>query len=500
MRPDWYKYNTHCHVCGTAGSGKSKFCESCLRAHSGARTGFTLFDWHGTLYRDMIRYLAYIRPKRKIYLLNFSEPTDIIPYNPFALPEGWDLSAHISQISQTIAKIWGVRNFDETPTLERTLGTVLAASVALKVSLRLANTLLWYPRKELRETAIAAMAGDDYTDYKQDLCELQYRTAMKEFIRQVESTRNRLARFTRSKTIRLFTGLPSQFSVSRAIEERAIVLVNLRPSKHLSQESARIFAALLLADFLRSAYERTTKPIPHFLYLDECENYLTPDAASMLDEARKSGLRLTFIHHNLGQEVFRLYPAIADSLRMNAQIKAVFQGLPYEQIEETVPEFLLPRLNKRWKKNDTFRTETTYIEEGTFTTTEVHGDHGDSTSESHGSRLVPYQSQVKDGQIDWSREEKLSMLAEEFQTLQRGECFLRLGGKTYRYRVPFVRRYLRPGGKVLEYKQSLLTHHIPIHEAEARLKEAERTFLERGNEYAGSSRPKRKAYLHPQKG
>ena len=69
--------------------------------------------------------------------------------------------------------------------------------------------------------------------------------------------------------------------------------MNLKPSRNLSPESGKVFAALLLAGYLQAALDRAEKPKPHFMYLDECQNYLSIDAAKMLDQVPKSGLRLT---------------------------------------------------------------------------------------------------------------------------------------------------------------------------------------------------------------
>ena len=90
MLPDWYDLKSHCHVVGSSQSGKSKFCEWCIREHIIRANGFALIDWHGTLFQGVLDYLAYLRPKVPIYVLNLSEPDWITSFNPFALPTGAD--------------------------------------------------------------------------------------------------------------------------------------------------------------------------------------------------------------------------------------------------------------------------------------------------------------------------------------------------------------------------------------------------------------------------
>jgi hypothetical protein len=496
MYPSWFKYKTHCHICGTTGSGKSKFCESCLRAHIRRGTGFTVLDWHGTLYDAALEYLAYLGPfgpKRPIYLLNFSEPTHVLPFNPFELPEGWDVSTHVSRVTDLIVKPWGEGNTNQLPTYERIIKMVAHFCAVSGEPLHHGAHLLEYPKKELREWGIS-LIEDEYI--KQQWKQMQYIKTFRGWLQEVLSTQNRLGRFIGSRVVKLFTGLGTQFSIERAIEERAIVLVNLKPSKDLPPESAKVFAALLLDGYLKAAMG-LKKPKPHFLYLDECQNYLTSDAADMLDQVVKFGLRLTLLHHHMGQAIFKTHPAIGDSLKMNAQIKAVFNGLEYEDCVRAAQEFFLPEINERWKKEDRYRTVTEYAEEAVLSTSETHGEH-DSTSETRSTRLTPMQSLELDGQIDWSRDEKVSHVAGEFQKLTTGECFLRLAGRARKYQVPFVQRYLPKPEEILQFKETLTKDHIPLHVAEQRLIEAERTFLERGKAHA--HRPKRTARLFHEAG
>jgi hypothetical protein len=521
MFAGWYDYNTHCVICGTAGSGKSKFCELCIREKIRDGHGVTLFDWHGTLFKDLIPYMATMEPDVPVYLLNPSDPMahGILPYDPFALTGG-DLSAHVTRTSETIAKIWNA-SFDETPTLESKLATLLAAKCAMNESLRHANMLYFYPKKELRERAIELMAADgsgDYDEYRQELAELQYQSSMKEFMDKVLSTRNRIARLVRSKSIRLFTGLGEAFSAKRAIAENAITLVNLKPSQWLPETAAKVYAAMILSDFLQAALDNNESPIPHFLYCDEANNYLTDDAAKLLDQSRKSGLRVTIIHHYPGQ--FRKHPDIIDSLKMNAQSKVVFAGLPYKEAIEMAEEFFPNEINELLPKQEIFRTVTEFMEEPIESTTETSGsyeDHsGGGSSEGHsivhGSRLAPFQTREFDHYEFYSLPEKTALKAALFLNLTEAECWIKLPfykknpATVRRYNVPFVRPFLPDAEDFVGFMGNLLGKppYIPFHEAERILKEKETAFLERTHEYENvgtkPGRPKKKTppHLHPQ--
>jgi hypothetical protein len=504
MFAGWYRFKTHCHVCGTPQSGKSKFCELCVREKIKRGLGVTFFDWHGKTYHELIPYLAYIRPERPVYLLDLSDPTEhgILPYDPFALPslpKGANVSAHVSRMTDLIVKPWGGRT-DDMPRFERIVKMVLHYCAVSGESLHHGARLLEYPKRELREHAISVI-HDDYI--KQQWKQLQYIRTFKEWTSQVESTQNRLGRFIGSQAIKLMTGSGAGFDIGRAIDESAIVLVNLAPSSnYLSNESAKVFASLLLAGYYHAAMERARNPKPHFLYLDECQNYLTEDAPAMLDQATKSGLRLTLIHHHMGQFHERVH--LQTSIETDARCKVTFAGLPVEAAKRAAEQYLHNEVNERKKKDDTYRTTTEWMEEPADSVTTTVTEHGETVSMTSGTRMVASQRREIDGQVDYTLEEKISQLAGRFLNLNPGECYIKVPqSPAVLYQVPFVRPYLPPAESVLEFNKHAYQNHIPFHEADALLKEKERAFLERSRDYeCGSThgaRPKKKSSrLFPQ--
>lgn len=513
MLPPWFSFRTHCSICGTSQSGKSKFCEHCMREHVIAGNGFCLIDWHGTLYQAMLEFLAYVCPDRPIILLNPSDPTYIRPFNPFRLPSGGEVTSHAIRLAEMLIKPWGAENTNELPTYERIVKMVLTFMAVSGEPLHHAAKLLELPKKELREYAVS-LIEDDYI--KQQWKQLQYVHSLTEWRRQVESTQNRLGRFIGSRSVKLFTGLPGDaLDINKAIEDKAIVLVNLKPSAMLPDESGRVFASLLLSEFLHAALNHTDEERPYFLYLDEAQNYLTGDAAKMLDQVLKTGLRLSLAFHHMGQFHDNLH--LQQSLETNAKIEVVFAGLPAYAAKETAERFFMPELNERWIKEVRYRTVTKHYEEPYETTTESEGNtssdgmvgeqesssHGKSASSStvSGTRFVPYYEQEETGKDEWSRDEKVSKLAQRLMSLPRQHCYVKLPDDVFAYKVPCVDEYLMYPETVLRFEKALQRTAIPLHEAEQILKERERVFLERSREYErGPGRPKKKPpTLHPQR-
>lgn len=485
---------------GTSQSGKSKFLEHSMREQVIAGNGFCLIDWHGTLYERMVEFLAYVQPDRPIVLLNPSNPEYIRPFNPFALPIGGEVTSHATRLADVLVKPWGSENTNELPTYERVVKMVLTYMAVSGEPLHHAAKLLEFPKKELREHAISQIE-DDYQ--KQQWKQFQYVRSLKEWKDQVQSTQNRLGRFIGSKSVKLFTGLKGEsLDIDKAIRERAIVLVNLKPSAMLPDESARVFASLILSEFLNTAINHTDEERPYFLFCDECQNYLTGDACKILDQAIKTGLRFTLAFHHLGQ--FFDKPHLLNSLDTNAKIKVTFAGLPVKAAKEAAEEMFIGELNERWIKEVRYRTVTKHSEEWYETETETEGSiptgstHSFSTSS--GTRFVPYYEQEEVGKDEWGREEKLSKLAARLLSLDRRECYVKLPHDAFPYTVPWVEDYLINPDKVLRFVKALQSTAIPLHEAETILEREERKFLERGNEYdsTGGRPKKRPARLHPQ--
>ncbi|HVB33755.1 MAG TPA: hypothetical protein VNJ52_05195 [Patescibacteria group bacterium] len=496
MLTDWYDYKSHCEITGTSQSGKSKFAEWCMREHVIEGNGFCLLDWHGTLYQAVLDYLAYLPTGQPVYLLNPSDPQFITPFNPFRFRKG-SVSAHVDRMSDTILKPWG-NDPNLMPTYERIVKMVLSLAAVSGEPIHHCAKLLEYPKKELREWAIAVIENDTV---KQNWKQLQYlsllRNGYERYLRQVESTQNRLARFVESDSVKLFTGLPGGIHIDDIVDKEAILLVNLKPSYYLSAEAGRTFAALLLSEFLHSALNHTDEERPYFLYLDECQNYLTTDAGQILDQVLKTGLRLTLIHHHAGQ--FHHNPALLDSLDMNAQIKVIFGGLTPTQAKMAAETLFFPELNKRWKKDDKVHYVTDHYEDSFETVTDTEGEFGSSHAVTSGSRLIPSVERIVDGQEDWTYEEKLSQLAERLTSLPRQHCYVKLPNGTLEREVPWVEPVLLDSDDMIRFMQTL-PNQIPLQDAERILKEQERAFLERSKSYEsrGARPKKRPPTLHEQ--
>src|ERR1051325_4232254 len=145
---------THMHVIGSSGSGKSKFLEWLMRQDLQNRQGFCLIDPHGTLYRDVLDFAAHRVIGGDIIPLNLSQPDQIIGFNPFQRLDTGDVSVQVGRRIGATMHAWGVENSDETPTLERTLRLIYTVLLEQNLPFHFAQFLIDFNSKDIRENFI----------------------------------------------------------------------------------------------------------------------------------------------------------------------------------------------------------------------------------------------------------------------------------------------------------------------------------------------------------
>jgi hypothetical protein len=163
------RQQTHMHVIGSSGRGKSKELEWLIRQDIDAGHGMCLIDWHGTLYKDVLRYCAHlgigqtrwgIPDARRVILLNPSEPDFISGFNPF-VNQGADISTQVSWRINATIRPWGVSDTNDMPSFERITRLLYTFMAETGQTLPNAAALLDPAQHGLREYA-TRVTTDDY--------------------------------------------------------------------------------------------------------------------------------------------------------------------------------------------------------------------------------------------------------------------------------------------------------------------------------------------------
>ncbi len=116
---------------------------------------------------------------------------------------------------------------------------------------------------------------------------------------------SKFGRFVTNKMMRNIIGQSkSAFNFRQAMDEGKILIIDLAKGK-IGEENASFLGLVLIPRLLMSAMSRQDIPEEQrrdfYLYVDEFQNFATPDFAQILSEARKYHLNLTVANQFIGQ-------------------------------------------------------------------------------------------------------------------------------------------------------------------------------------------------------
>lgn len=343
----------HLYICGSTGTGKSKFLEHLIRQdikqwHK-SRCGLILLDPHGNLYDSLMEWLAWNADILKVPVVPIDLRRDdwIVSYNLLRQRSTADPAVLVDNVVDAMAYVWGQGGTDRTPLFARWAGNIVRTLYECKHTLVEAEYLIDRMGKQLRYAMTADLKDKPS---RQDWAFADTLTA-KDFEAQIGSTVNRLQRFIRNQTMRAMFGQPQvSLDLGCALEEGSIILVNLATERaRVSKENAELFATLLLSDLWTAAQERGKRDgiKPFYVYLDEFQRFVTPTISDNLDEARGFGLHLTMAHQfpnqllDRGENGRRVYNSIME----NASSKIVFRLSHRDNLEAMAQWLFMGTMN-----------------------------------------------------------------------------------------------------------------------------------------------------------
>jgi len=324
----------HLYTAGATGSGKSKFLEYLIRQDivnwRDSGCGLLLLDPHGAIYDGVMEWLAsnsYIYDSRPVIPIDLRCDDWVVAYNLLRERDQVAASVVIDNMVDGLAYCWGAGGTNETPLLARTAATVFQALYEHKLTLVEALKILDFPNHDFR----AGLAENIKDDTTRSNLERMNALRAADYHAETASTLNRFQRLLRNNILRAAFGQTEvSLDLRKAMDEGYIILVSLATAGgKVSEENARTFATLMLADLWTAAKERGKDKDnkPFYVTIDEFQDFVSPTIAENLDEARGFGLHLTLAHQFPSQliEASRDYgQRIYDSIMENARNKVVF--------------------------------------------------------------------------------------------------------------------------------------------------------------------------------
>jgi hypothetical protein len=353
----------HLYICGSTGTGKSKFLENLIRQDivnwRKSKCGLILLDPHGSLYDSLMQWLSWHKVDRPVVPIDLRQDEWVVSYNMLRQRETADPAVVVDNFVEAMAYVWGQGSTNQTPLFARwasnVIGTLYEKGYTLLEAAYLIDRLAKHTRQAMTANMDDKAVQDDW-DFINTL-------NPKDFEAQIGSTVNRLQRFIKNQTMRCMFGQPEvSLDLGRALDEGSIILVSLATERaKVSKENAELFATLLLSDLWTAAQERGKRENikPFYVYLDEFQRFVTPTIAENLDEARGYGLHLTMAHQfpnqllDRGDSGKRVYNSIME----NASSKIVFRLSHRENLEPMAEWLFTGTMNPDDIKHELYSTK-----------------------------------------------------------------------------------------------------------------------------------------------
>lgn len=297
----------HTYITGGTGSGKTEAIKVLIH-HYVARhkTAVVILEPHGVL-ADQVAHWREFRddPERLVYIDPAIDPEHITPvFNPLDIPDGERTPSGVLNVAAQIVEVFREILADVGFTLN--METTLLACVSTLL-LRKGSTF-----RDLHRFMDDTQNADLVAFAKKNL------TGALRTYREFFETRFLTDSLKSSKDgigMRLFSFLPgffeqstvgrSTFDLEGALKARKVVVFHLSKSK-LKQREVAIFGRFIIARIKAFAFKQgriseERKRTPVHVFVDECQNFLTPSIEEILCEARKFRVHLTLAQQIIGQ-------------------------------------------------------------------------------------------------------------------------------------------------------------------------------------------------------
>lgn len=296
----------HVYIAGATGTGKSTLLLRLIKADLKRKEGLVLLDPHGDLYYEILEAIPKSR-RRDVVTIDPASASGSIAFNVLDFPKDRFLTRRSEFLVGEL-----IRFFREAWDNPQAFGPCFEAYFrnALKLMIHQQTKLLTlmdfervFADREFRKELLA-----ECTD--KSVC--GFWTHVAEKAGGDSSLANMTPYITCKVSILTQSGFLSEMICQPTDELRledrinrgGIILVNLNKGL-LGANESRLLGVLLTMQIFAAGLKRSILPIhkrrPVNVYIDEFQNFISDNVASMLSEARKFGLRMNLANQTLGQ-------------------------------------------------------------------------------------------------------------------------------------------------------------------------------------------------------
>ncbi len=161
--------------------------------------------------------------------------------------------------------------------------------------------------------------------------------------------------FTTTPILRNIIGQPeSSFDIEEAMNSGKCIIMNLAKGK-MGDINANLLGMMIVSQMRLVAFRRAKQlekdRVPHFLYIDEFQNFVTPAIESILSEARKYKLGIVLAHQYIGQ-LIREGSSSKGAVNLKDPIFGNVGNMMCYRIGNDDAEFLEQQFQPQFSKND----------------------------------------------------------------------------------------------------------------------------------------------------
>ena len=291
----------HMYIIGKTGTGKTEFLKTMIIQDINNGQGCAVIDPHGDLVEDILKVIP---PKRAEDVILF-DPSDYDRPMGFNMLEADTEQQKHFAVNSLIGLMYKLFDPNKTgivgPRFEHAVRNAM-----LTVMYEKGSTLIEVMRVLTDPTYVQEMLPK-----VQDPIIRRYWTDQiaqtSDFHKSevLDYITSKFGRFVTNKMIRNIIGQSdSAFSFRKVMDEQKILLINLSKGT-IGEENSNFLGLVLVPKILVAAMSRQDMPMSErkdfFLYVDEFQNFATPDFAQILSEARKYRLNLIVANQFIGQ-------------------------------------------------------------------------------------------------------------------------------------------------------------------------------------------------------
>jgi len=280
----------HTHIIGATGTGKSTLIANMILQDIIDGRGITLLDPHGDLIEDVIARI----PEARLNDVILIDPTDS------EYPIGLNILKAHNDIEKEVLSSDLVASFRRFSTswgdqMNAVLGNVIIAILESSSGGTLHDIRRFLIEREFRNDFLKTVSDPSVLYYWNKEYPLLKTNSIGPIL-------TRLDAFLRPKIIRNMVIQNEGIDFESLINSGKIILVKLSQGL-IGTENSYLLGSLILSKIHQASFARQQKSHrnPHFIYIDEFQNFITPSIQQMLSGIRKYNVGLILSHQDLQQ-------------------------------------------------------------------------------------------------------------------------------------------------------------------------------------------------------